>query len=129
MKRALIVSVIFGLSAPAVANETTPLSVINPACADAPFRDFDFWLGTWDVTTSNGQIAGVNRLTSEEGGCRMVERWRGAGGGTGQSYNYVDRDTGQWRQIWVSSSFTIDYSGGLDEGGVYATRWSDRLRR
>lgn len=94
------------------------IPAINPACADPKFREFDFWLGTWNVTSPNGQVAGVNRITSEEDGCLIVERWTGASGGTGQSYNYVDRDTGLWRQVWVSGGFTIDYSGGLDDDGA-----------
>lgn len=121
IKRGLIVSAALALNATSVFagdNPTEPETGINPACAEAPFRDFDFWLGTWDVKTVQGQVAGINRITSEEGGCLIVERWSGAGGGTGQSYNYVDRDTGNWRQVWVSSAFTIDYSGGLDETGA-----------
>lgn len=96
----------------------TKAPAVNAACADAPFRDFDFWVGTWEVRSTDGTLAGTNRITSEEGGCLLVERWTGAGGGTGQSYNFVDRDTGQWRQVWVSPGFTIDYSGGLDAEGV-----------
>lgn len=90
----------------------------NPACSEAPFRDFDFWVGTWDVHTPAGQLAGRNVISSEEGGCLLVERWTSASGGTGQSYNYVDLDTGEWRQIWVSPGMTINYAGGLDENGV-----------
>lgn len=100
------------------ADDTATEPAFHPACTDAPFRDFDFWIGNWDVTGPNGQVAGVNRITAEEGGCLLVERWTGAGGGTGQSYNFVDRDSGLWRQVWVSAAFTIDYSGGLDESGA-----------
>lgn len=100
------------------ANEAPETPSINPACAGDLYRQFDFWLGTWDVKGPNGQVAGVNRITLEEGGCLLVERWTGAGGGTGQSYNFVDRDTGKWTQVWVSNGFTIDYSGGLNEDGA-----------
>ena len=101
---------------PAHAGDSAP--TFTPACADAPFRDFDFWLGTWAVRTPDGTLAGTNRITTEEGGCLIVERWTDMQGGTGQSYNYVDRDTNTWRQVWVSPAFTIDYSGGLDEVGA-----------
>jgi hypothetical protein len=120
MKTTLLLAIAF-LSAsltPACADDTPQSLDINPACADAPFRDFDFWVGTWDVRSPTGQVLGVNRITTEEDGCLLVERWTGASGGTGQSYNYVDRDTGTWRQVWVSAAFTIDYSGGLDSDGA-----------
>lgn len=102
----------------ASASEPADEPAFNPACSEAPFRDFDFWIGAWRVTGANGQVAGINHISSEEGGCLLVERWTGSGGGTGQSYNYVDRDTGLWRQIWVSPGFTIDYSGGLNDDGA-----------
>ena len=87
-------------------------------CASDLFRQFDFWAGAWEVFTPDGQKAGENVITIEEGGCLLVERWTSASGTTGQSYNYVDLATGQWRQIWVSAGATIDYSGGLDENGA-----------
>lgn len=106
---------------PAVApNIEAASSAIAPACEDELYRQFDFWVGTWDVAQPDGTYAGRNVITMEEGGCLLVERWVGAQGGTGQSYNYVDRDTGQWRQIWVSAGFTIDYSGGLNMAGAMA---------
>ena len=95
-----------------------------PPCQDDVFRQFDFWVGEWDVTTANGQIAGRNSIQKEEQGCLLVERWTGAQGGTGQSYNYVDRETGKWRQVWVSPGITIDYSGGLNEDGAMALEGS-----
>ena len=89
-------------------------------CEGEPYSDFDFWLGEWDVAMPDGQHAGVNRITKEEGGCLVVERWEGASGGTGQSYNYYDTRAKAWRQVRVSGAFTIDYSGGLDSKGRMA---------
>lgn len=88
-----------------------------PARAGAPYDDFDFWLGEWDVFNEVGEPVGRNVITEEEQGCVILERWTAAGGGTGQSYNDVDPADGRWRQIWVSRPATIDYSGGLDAEG------------
>lgn len=74
-----------------------------PQCDSAQYRQFDFWVGDWQVT-SGGQPAGVNVVTLEEGGCLIHEHWRGAGGGTGQSLNFYDRADGHWHQVWISSS-------------------------
>ena len=89
-------------------------------CSAEKFRQFDFWVGEWEVFAPNGQKAGDNSITIEEEGCLILETWNAADGSTGQSYNYVDHATGKWRQIWVSKHATIDYSGGLNEDGAMA---------
>lgn len=90
----------------------------SPApCSSEAFHQFDFWLGDWDVTTPDGAFAGNNEITSEEGGCLIVERWMSVNGGTGQSYNYFNPATEKWRQVWVSTGAMINYQGGLTETG------------
>lgn len=91
-------------------------------CSSDMFRQFDFWVGEWEVFTPGGQKAGENAVTIEESGCLLVERWTSAQGNTGQSYNYVDLAANKWRQVWVSAGATIDYSGGLDENGAMALK-------
>lgn len=91
-----------------------------PPCAgdQAPWRDFDFWVGEWDVVhPQTGEVLGRNVITAREGGCLLTENWTGARGGTGFSINFHDPITKAWRQIWQSTAFFIDYSGGLDEEG------------
>lgn len=91
--------------------------VAQGPCTTDLYRAFDFWLGTWQVTDANGVVQGTNRITAEEGGCLVLERWTSNTGGTGQSYNYVDPETGNWRQVWVSAFGNIDYKGGLTDSG------------
>lgn len=71
-------------------------------CREAEHRQFDFWLGRWDVTVS-GQAAGTNVITLEEEGCVLHEHWTGSRGGTGQSFNWYDRNGGKWHQVWVDN--------------------------
>lgn len=90
---------------------------------DPAFRDFDFWLGDWRVTaTQGGQFAGTNRITKVENSCLIREEWTSVGnGGTGQSINYYNPLTKKWRQVWVSGGaggYSIDYEGGLKEGSM-----------
>lgn len=89
----------------------------NPCEADPHYADFDFWVGEWEVFNPAGQKAGENSIRKEEGGCLIVERWTNNGGGTGQSYNYFNPVTEEWRQVWVSQGAIIDYTGGLTESG------------
>lgn len=83
-------------------------------CKDPARRVFDFWLGRWDVTVG-GQPAGTNEITLEEDGCLLHEHWTGSRGGTGQSFNWYDKATGQWHQAWVSNT-----GNGLQLAGTYA---------
>lgn len=86
---------------------------------DAPsHRAFDFWIGEWVVSLPDGREAGRNRIEREQGGCVLVERWRGAQGGTGISLNYFDPAAEVWRQVWISPQTQIDVSGGLVDGSM-----------
>lgn len=73
-------------------------------CAAAEYRQFDFWLGEWDVFSPAGQKLGRNAITSTNDGCVVFEDWRDARGGTGNSFNFYEPATKRWHQFWVSSS-------------------------
>ena len=75
-----------------------------PRCDAAEYRQFDFWVGDWEVRMPNGQTAGQNTITRELDNCVVKERWRGTGGMTGESFNIWDRTTKRWHQTWVSST-------------------------
>ena len=47
-----------------------------PKCDKPEFRQFDFWVGDWDVTVG-GHQAGTNQVTLEEDGCVIHEHWKG----------------------------------------------------
>jgi len=115
MKSKLISATIAGFLA--VTNSNAQQPTPPQPCSSEDYRAFDFWLGEWEVSGTNDQIAGVNRITSEENGCLILEKWTSTTGGTGQSYNFFDPGTKQWRQIWVSTGAVIDYSGGLNDQG------------
>jgi hypothetical protein len=91
----------------------------NPCTTDENFRAFDFWAGNWDVSVrSNGQFAGKNSIKVIENGCALHESWKSANGGTGQSINYYNPNTGKWRQIWVAKGYSIDLEGGIKDGAM-----------
>ncbi len=103
------------MAAPAIAQSQQPAP--PPPCQEDTYRAFDFWLGTWDVTTPSGQPAGTNVISEQENGCLLLEEWTSVSGGTGQSYNFYDPGMKKWRQVWVSGGATIDYAGGLNDAG------------
>ena len=73
-------------------------------CAAPDHRQFDFWLGDWQVHRSNGVLAGINRITSEYGGCVIHERYATGRGYTGESLNVYDATRRVWHQTWVDST-------------------------
>jgi len=113
------------LSAPAIAAETnaTPTpSPPPPACTSAQHRQFDFWLGQWDVTNPAGQLAGHSRIESILGGCVLLENWDSPSGVSGKSFNLFNGDSGHWEQFWVDNSGArLHLAGGL-EGGKMVLR-------
>ena len=98
-----------------VAAETRP----SPCEEEERFREFDFWVGEWDVHDAEGTRVGENSITSAERGCVLVEKWQGASGSSGMSINYLDRITDEWVQIWhAAGGYQIDIRGGLTDNGM-----------
>jgi hypothetical protein len=102
--------------AAAVAEEQAQAS---PApCEAVEFRQFDFWLGDWDVTsTSNGIPRGTSHISREMGGCVIWENWTSRGSGYfGKSYNTYNVNLHQWEQYWVDNGAgVIFFHGGLKD--------------
>jgi len=106
---------------------TPPVTQAPPRCDTPQYRQFDFWVGDWTVT-SGGQPAGTNHVTLEEAGCLVHEHWTGARGGTGQSFNFFGRTDSLWHQVWVSSSGTVLFlSGKYSDGRLAYTAQGQRL--
>jgi hypothetical protein len=75
------------------------------ACQAPEYRQFDFWVGDWDVQSPDGQLIGHNRVTLEQDGCLIIEHWAGASGGqTGTSFNYYDVRDKKWHQLYLDNS-------------------------
>lgn len=95
------------LSSLALAIVPLPLACGAPPaspCASAEHRQFDFWLGEWDVLTPDGKLAGTSRIERITEGCAVLENWTGQRGLTGKSLNIYDPADQQWHQFWVDSS-------------------------
>lgn len=72
-----------------------------PCQYDEPARQFDFWVGDWEVKDKQGKIVGKNTIQKLEKGCLLYESWTSADGGTGKSFNFYDREIKKWRQVYV----------------------------
>lgn len=75
-----------------------------PACSSAEHRQFDFWIGDWQVHRPDGSLAGINRISREYGGCVIHERYATGKGYSGESLNAWDAARKVWHQTWVDDS-------------------------
>ena len=62
----------------------------NPCMADAHAREFDFWVGEWDVyQTGTRNYAGHSLVQLISRGCALLENWDSPAS-SGKSINFVD---------------------------------------
>ena len=89
-----------------------------PACRTEAHRQFDFWIGDWDVTTPDGKPAGTNLIKPILGGCVLHESWKATGGYIGESHNIYDATRKVWHQTWVDVGGNLLVLEGTFERGV-----------
>jgi hypothetical protein len=88
-------------------------------CTAAEHRQFDFWIGDWDVTTPDGKPAGTNRIERIAGGCALLENWVGAKGYVGTSINFWSPEDRKWHQTWAGSGGSFLFlEGEFREGAM-----------
>jgi hypothetical protein len=90
---------------------------VEPRGARPPeARQFDFWLGSWDLTWApDGR--GVNEVRSILEDRVVLESFDGRPSIplAGMSVSVYDEDLGRWRQTWADSAGSyLDFVGGLD---------------
>lgn len=86
-------------------NNTNANATALPCMSIAQAREFDFWIGEWDVyVTGTKNLAGHSLIQIASGGCMILENWTSKGPGSGKSMNFVDPFSGKWKQVWVGSS-------------------------
>ncbi len=68
-------------------------------CNTPEFRQFDFWLGDWDVESaaSPGAVS-HNRITLINDGCTLREEYTTPGGYVGASLDFYDSSRKVWHQ-------------------------------
>lgn len=109
------------LSALLARSQSVPVPAAPPSRPAAPctrpiHREFDFWVGQWDVLNREGKFVGTNRI-ERVGDCFLQENWAAAGGGYhGRSLNSVGFDR-KWHQTWTDTSgLRLELTGGLTDG-------------
>ncbi len=121
--RALAPLLMWAGLAPAHAQSSTATmpAAPPPSCQDPVHRQFDFWIGEWDVFAGpeGTAIVGRNTITAVASGCALREHWVNAAGRDGHSLNGYDRETKAWTQFWIGSDGVIlRLQGGLRADGA-----------
>ncbi len=85
------------------------LKVVYPCRYSEQARQFDFWIGEWDVKSTTGQQAGTSSIQLMLGECVIYENWTSAPpqNYAGKSFNLVNAATGKWMQTWVDDKGAV----------------------
>ena len=107
--RILICAAIAFASLPTVAVAQTPAPCTTPES-----RQFDFWVGKWEVFPAghlDSKVADslIEKLYAD---CAVRENWMPLKGPGGGSLNAWLPDKGTWRQTWLSVGGFADFTGG-----------------
>jgi ketosteroid isomerase-like protein len=80
----------------------------SPCETDSIYRQFDFWIGNWEVYDLKNDKAGDSKITSVLNSCTILEEWTSAKkqngiNYSGKSFNTYNAATKQWQQTWVDN--------------------------
>ena len=116
-------SLVIGLTLMGVPLAAGAASPPARACNSPSFRQFDFWVGEWDVfDTRTGEPAGHSLVERLYDGCAIRENWSEPGF-TGGSLNHYSAADGKWRQTWTDSQGAWrEFVGDMD-GGRMVLAW------
>ncbi len=126
-KRVLSIGLVVAVSVAALAQSAEEG---DEPCSAPEYRQFDFWVGKWDVyPTGTDNLVSHSLIERVYGGCGVRENWMPHSGEGGGSLNiYVPREKA-WRQTWIDSrGARVDFSGGWRSGAmVLKGLWADIL--
>ncbi len=92
-------------------------------------RQLDFWLGEWDVSTTQGGVpAGTSKIELILEDCVVLENWKSQSSPySGKSFNIYDAALKRWEQYWVDNvGGNIFFHGELSKDGVM-DYWTDDI--
>ncbi len=93
-------------------------SVRYPCRHQPEYKQFDFWVGDWNVFV-NGNRVGTNRIDHLDEGCVLMENWDANGSQVGISINYYDPALSKWRQVYVwDAGFVTEFTGSFENGAM-----------
>jgi hypothetical protein len=94
----------------------------HPCRFSPEFRQFDYWLGEWDVEIGGQKLAKSSvQLILDD--CVIFENYTDSRGYAGKSFSLYDTSSKKWEQRYVDTGGALHHwSGGLDHGAM-SFRW------
>ncbi len=104
----------------------------RPSCEAKEHRQFDFWIGTWDLVVRARKSPGseawdeakaTNDIRATHGGCVIEESFHADGPGNPWAGHSVSTFTkGKWRQTWVDDQASyLPFVGEWKDGAMTLT--------
>jgi hypothetical protein len=118
-------------SQPPAQGAPAPTSTASAPCSDPEHRQFDFWVGRWDVYGPKGGLAGHSLIEKLYGGCGIRENWLPTGNPGGGSLNIYVPAEKRWEQFWIDAQGTrATFVGGWNgKAMVIQGKWGGPLVR
>ncbi len=88
-------------------------------CSSEEARQFDFWVGEWEVQQPAGTPVGANTIRKILNGCVLHESYTTPSGYAGESFNIYDASRKVWHQSWVDvGGLLLTLEGGFRDGAM-----------
>lgn len=108
MRKVHTLMAVVAMTGTLLAQSATPAS----PCQAPEYRQFDFWIGEWEVYNPSGVKVGDSRIERIIGSCVLLENYSGRKGYEGKSFNVYDASAKQWKQFWVDNGGAVlEFSG------------------
>ena len=123
--------VMAGVALVSFASPSLSAAQVGPGCKSPQHRQFDFWVGTWDVfPTGQDKLVARSEIENLYGGCVIRENWSPSSGTPGGSLSTYDPDDGHWHQVWMdAANARVMFDGDLIDGKMVLTGpWKGALK-
>jgi hypothetical protein len=85
----------------------SPAPAMSASCVAPQYRQFDFWLGEWDLVGADGKKSAEDKVVPILGGCALQENWASVKSGQGMSVSAYDPATRHWHQTLLDDSGAV----------------------
>jgi hypothetical protein len=75
----------------------------SPCAADSQYQRLGVWVGDWEVLDASGAHYATQRVRTAVDTCAITAEWTGRAGDKGLGLSAFDRQSGGWRQVYVTN--------------------------
>src|SRR6266545_3678138 len=95
-------------ASPSPAVTTPPATpMVSASCTAPQYRQFDFWLGEWDLVGADGKRSAEDKVVQVLGGCALQENGNSVEGVQRMSVSAYDPATRHWHQTLMDDGGAV----------------------